>query len=94
MAGTLYVKPADETTSCPECGQDIAPRWQLLDEPDGTPLDEFDTRSEAQQAAIDNRTDEAVLLLRADGSTHSEMVAAVASGEPGQAVDADAVTEG
>jgi hypothetical protein len=73
MAGTLYVKPASETESCPQCGQDVPPQWLRLEEPDGEPLGEFDTRREAKEAALEERTDEAVVLLRADGSVHSEM---------------------
>jgi hypothetical protein len=94
MAGTLYVKPANETEPCPHCGQGVPPSWQLLEDPDGEPLGEFDTRGEAKQAALDNRTDEAVVLLRADGSVHSEMRAATASAQPGQEVAGGTAIDG
>jgi hypothetical protein len=79
MSDTLYVKPVGGG-ECDHCGQPVPPEWVVLDDPDGEPLEgPFKARSEAKEAALALRDGEAVKLLRADGSVHSEMRAA---GEP------------
>lgn len=95
MAETIYVCPTSETTVCEHCGSEVPPEWVVLDDPDGEPIDgPFATRGEAKQSAIDNRTDEAIVLLRADGSVHSEMRPAIVSAPPDeQVVDGGAVEE-
>lgn len=94
MAGTFFVYPTSESQTCEHCGSEVPPQWAVKDDLDGDVVfGPFDSRGEAKQAALDNRSDEAVVLLRADGTTHSEMRAAVVAAEPGQAVNGGSAEE-
>lgn len=97
MSDTLYVKPLGEAAACSKCGHSVPPQWGVFKKPDGRRSQgPFDTRGEAKQAALDSRTTEAVVLLRADGSVHSEMRPAVVSSEPGpgQTIEGEAAEDG
>ena len=50
-------------------------------------LGAFDTRAEAFEDALIERTTEAIVLLRADGSVHSELYHAASNGGEPQRVD-------
>ena len=77
MADAIYVKPLGETEQCEHCGGRVDPEWVVLASDGETEIaGPFETRGEAKQEAISQRDGVAVVLLRADGSVHSEMRAA------------------
>jgi hypothetical protein len=92
---TIYVRPTSGTGKCSECGQDVPPQWEVSGSRTGkATAGPFATRGEAKQSALDNRTQEAVVLLRADGSEYGELAPAVRGGEPAQVVDAGIASDG
>jgi hypothetical protein len=96
MPETLYLRPVSEPKTCKTCGQDVAPEWGVFDDPDAKkPVHgPFAARGEAKQAALDNRTNEAVVQLRADGSVYGEVRPGVVSSEPGQTVEGGTAADG
>ena len=71
-------------------------RWHWRsDEGDdeGSASKRFQTRGEAFEDALTERTDEAIVLLKADGSVHGELYHAGSPGPFGQHVDVLAASE-
>jgi hypothetical protein len=94
----LFIRPLGETSTCEHCGGPRPPEWAVFD--NDTTNDAEDavssvvaTRGEAIQVALDSQRQEAIVLLKADGSVHSEVRPAVIATEPGQAVNGGAVEE-
>lgn len=94
----LFIRPLGETSTCEHCGGPRPPEWAVfdaddLDDGDDAISEVYATRGEAIQFALDDQRQEAIVLLRADGSVHSEVRPAVVAVEPGQTVAGGTVEE-
>lgn len=59
--------------------------WRWRHEGSTTPSQEFDTRTEAIEDALVERTDQSVVLLKRDGTVHGELYHASGAGQQSRA---------
>ena len=96
MADEIYVKPVANKETCSKCGQRVGPEYHwfvVASDGESEISGPFDTRGEAKLEAIEQSEGVAIVLLRADGSRHSEMRPASPVGV-GTSIDGGTATDG